>query len=111
MGKGWRVDREERWKRIVESRYNKLYKMVRGEGATRVLSEHEKVCGMEQGCKFGMGEEMKECKYCLNEEEKKCRTCGCERDDWAHVLRVSVEQNGIGERVRRMLDANGKCEG
>ncbi|XP_051169309.1 uncharacterized protein LOC127286774 [Leptopilina boulardi] len=102
---GWgRKHKEERWEKIVNSRYNKWYRAVRGEGMPSYLGKMKKYARWNRVCKFRMGEGMRECKYWMGEEEKICRMCGYEREDWEHVLERCVrgmdeEQKGIEEKL------------
>ncbi|XP_051167789.1 uncharacterized protein LOC127285695 [Leptopilina boulardi] len=113
--KGWiRKDREERWERILGSKYNRWYKMVRGDGRPEYLEKVRKCGKWNRVCRFRMGEGMRECKYWMDEERKECRVCGYEREEWGHVLDGCVgrkdEGKGVDERVRWILDENGQGE-
>lgn len=119
MGKGkdlseaWsKKDAEERWKRIAESRYNKWYRVVKGEGIPKYLKrimKSERWCRI---CRFRMGEEMRECKYWMEEYKRKCRVCQYKREDWERVLERCNgrmdEERSVGERVIWILDKSGQ---
>lgn len=107
-------DKEERWEKIVMSKYNRWYKMVKKEGIPRYLTRRWKECKWKRVLRFRMGEGMSECRYWLNEEEKMCRVCGGELEDWEHVIdrceRKEEELIGMDERVRWILDDCGQGE-
>ncbi|XP_051161831.1 uncharacterized protein LOC127281899 [Leptopilina boulardi] len=110
---GWR-DREERWKRIRESKYNKWYKFIKREEMPKYLGRRLRYERWSRVCRFRMGEGMRECKYWLEEDERKCRVCEFECEDWEHVLdRCNGCMDGeksVMERVIWILDENGQGE-
>ncbi|XP_043481252.1 uncharacterized protein LOC122510560 [Leptopilina heterotoma] len=110
-----KCDREERWKKVMESRYNRWYKMIKGEGLPKYLGRKMKYEKWSRVCRFRMGEGMRECKYWMEEDERKCRICEYERKDWEHVLERCCsgrmeEGQSVTERVMWILDENGQGE-
>ncbi|EFN81594.1 hypothetical protein EAI_06289 [Harpegnathos saltator] len=68
------LQREERWRKIRESKYNKWYKYVKGVGIPEYLPEEYRKKGLVEGrwrrvWKFRIGNEIKEREYW--EKEKK----------------------------------------
>ncbi|KZC15046.1 hypothetical protein WN55_08610 [Dufourea novaeangliae] len=90
-----------------------------GKMSKRDRGESEKwtgEIGMGKGEEFleGGGERARERRrgrYWLGAEENRCRVCKGEEADWEHVLSMCEgkerEGDGIGEKVRRVLDAEG----
>lgn len=74
-----RKGREERWKRILNSRNNRCYRDVRRKGLPRYLEKTKKHEKWIRVCKFRMEEDMRECKYWMDKEKKEWRMCGYER--------------------------------
>ncbi|XP_043464490.1 uncharacterized protein LOC122499949 [Leptopilina heterotoma] len=115
---GWKKkDENERWSRIVESKYNRWYRMVRGEKEPGYLGKMKKYESWNRLCRFRMGEGVKECRYWMDDEEKMCRMCGFQVEDWKHVLEecmgeieVGGVEGGIGDKIKWILDENGKGE-
>lgn len=55
-----------------ESRYNRWYKMVKGEGIFKEGMEGER---WQRVARYRLGGEVKENKYWEEEEKRKCRIC------------------------------------
>ena len=67
--------RKERWRKVVESRYNSWYKMVKKEGEQGYLKKIKKENKCKRMVRFRMGEGVRECRYWVGEEENECRVC------------------------------------
>lgn len=97
-------DKEERWRRIGEARYNRWYKEIKGEGTAKYLRK-------------GWGESrwQRVARYWEEEEKRKCRLCEREEESWEHVWEGcgGAEERNIGwqQVVRRMLGEEGEGEG
>ncbi|XP_051165700.1 uncharacterized protein LOC127284347 [Leptopilina boulardi] len=93
-GRGWyglegnwkEMDKVERWQKILRSRYNIWYKMVKRVGVPKYLDDKGKESKWSRMVRFRMGEGVNACRYWLRNEEKMCRVCGYEVEDWGHVL-------------------------
>lgn len=67
--------REERWEKIGESRFNRWYKEVKGRGIPEYLKKGWGESRWRRVARFRLGSEMKEAYYWEEEEKKKCRLC------------------------------------
>ena len=106
--------KEMRWRKIADSRYDKWYRMIKIEGISEYLEKWKKECKWTRMIRFRMGEDMNECKYWMKEEMKLCRICGYERESWEHVLERCTgdedEGKSVGERVIWILEGSGQGE-
>jgi len=93
--------REERWASISESRYNKWYKRVKGEGISEYLKKGWAESRWGRIARYRMGEGIKEGMYWAGEEERRCRMCGREEETcvgglWKMGGRESMGGDGEG---------------
>ncbi|EZA50331.1 hypothetical protein X777_11275 [Ooceraea biroi] len=72
--------REERWERIIGSKYNRWYKVVKGEGLPEYLKK-----GWKRIARFRLGNEVRDGNYWEEEEKRRCRLCGVKKESWEHV--------------------------
>jgi len=89
--------RQERWAKISESRHNKWYKRVKGEG----IPEYLKKSWVESRwriARYRMGKGIKEGMYWAGEEERMCRMCGKEEETCVGGLWKMGEQRERGRR-------------
>jgi len=88
--------KEERWERINDSKYNNWYRMVKGKGVPEYLKK-----GWEKKwsrvVRFRLRNEVGERKYWEEEEGKLCRLCGGGVESWEHIW----------ERCRSWRDGKG----
>ncbi|KMQ91217.1 hypothetical protein RF55_8945 [Lasius niger] len=77
--------RKERWKKIGESKYNKWYKEVKGEGIPGYLKKGWGENRWGRVARFRLGSEMLGNRYWEAEEKITCRICGGETETWEHV--------------------------
>jgi len=77
--------RRERWERIVNSNYNRWYKVIKGRGIPGYLKKNWGENRWSRVARFRLGCEMREGNYWEEEERKVCRMCGGERESWEHV--------------------------
>lgn len=108
-------DRENRWRKILESNYNKWYKVVKEEGMPNYLIKIRDESKRNRVLRFRVGEGMNEHKYWMEEDERLCRICKYEKEDWGHVLdrcgrEEGHEERSVGERVCSVLSGNGEGE-
>ncbi|EZA53803.1 hypothetical protein X777_06867 [Ooceraea biroi] len=82
---GKEIGKEERWKRIRESNYNKWYKWIKGDGIPEYLKKGWGESRCRRLARFRLGNEMRAGQYWKEEEERKCRICGKEEETWEHV--------------------------
>ena len=103
-----------RWGKIVDSKYNKWYRLIKVEGTPEYLGKLKKECKWARMLRFRMGECMNECRYWMNEEMKMCRVCGYESESWDHVLKRCIgdkeEGKTVVELVKWILDGCGQGE-
>ena len=89
-GRDWREIEEEmksrqgreRWRKVVESKYNSWYRVVKEEGKPEYLKKMKKGNKWNKMVRFRMGEGVRECRYWMKEEENEC-VCRYERESWA----------------------------
>jgi len=84
-------DKEERRKRIEESRYNDSYKNVVTEELPKYLRGRKRKKERIMIARYRCGNEMKGNQHWLKEEDRKCRMCGEEMENIAHVLKECGE--------------------
>lgn len=107
--------RRERWEKIRESRYNRWYREIKGEGIPGYLKKGWGESRWRRVARFRLGSEVRESRYWEEEEERTCRMCGREVESWEHVwerCRSWGEEGGgswQGE-VRRVLGEDGEGE-
>jgi len=77
--------KEERWGKIKNSKYNKWYKRIKGEGIPGYLKKGWTEDRWRRIARFRMGEGVREGIYWAGEEERVCRMCGGEEETWKHV--------------------------
>jgi len=80
-----KLQREERWKRIKNSKYNKWYKRVKGKGIPGYLKKGWTENKWRRIARYRLGEGVREGIYWTGEEERICRMCGEEEETWKHV--------------------------
>ncbi|EFN86234.1 hypothetical protein EAI_01473 [Harpegnathos saltator] len=107
--------REERWRKIRESKYNKWYKFVKGEAIPEYLEKGWVEGRWRRVWRFRIGSEIRERKYWEKEEKRKCRMCGEEEETWEHVWEECMrwegrEEVGWAEIVEKMLGEGGEGE-
>ncbi|XP_070529779.1 calponin homology domain-containing protein DDB_G0272472-like [Cardiocondyla obscurior] len=103
--------REERWKKIRESRFNKYYKKVKEEGIPGYLKLGWKEEKWQRMAKFRLGEEMRGNKYWEEEEKRKCRICLEKEETWEHIWEECIDwgnENSWEEMVEEILGGEGK---
>ena len=76
----------ERWRKLVESKYNSWYRVFKEEGEPEYLKKMKKERKWKRMVRCRMGEGVRECRYWMEEEENECRVRRYERESWAHVL-------------------------
>ncbi|XP_068991496.1 trichohyalin-like [Neodiprion pinetum] len=106
--------RKERWEKIRESRYNRWYRLVKGEGIPGYLGKGWGESRWIRVARFRLGSEMKEARYWEEEEKRRCRVCGGEEETWEHVWERCVgwdrREESWQEVVREMLGEEGGGE-
>jgi len=77
--------RDERERKIRESRYNKWYKKIKGKGIPRYLRKGWGESRWKRIARYRLRNEMREGRYWEEEEKRRCRLCGGEEKTWEHV--------------------------
>ncbi|KYN10179.1 hypothetical protein ALC57_17696, partial [Trachymyrmex cornetzi] len=78
------VQKEERWEKIRESRFNRWYGWVKGKGVPVYLGKGWGKGRWRRVARFRLGNEVRDGRYWEGEEERKCRFCG-NGETWEHV--------------------------
>lgn len=76
MRAGKEIDRKERWRRIIDSTYNKWCKTIKGDGILGYLKKGWGKSRWSRMARFRLGNEMREGWYWKEEEKRRCRLCG-----------------------------------
>lgn len=95
------LQRRERWERIRESRYNKWYGEVKGEGIPGYLKKGWGENRWKRVARYRLGNEIRDSRYWEGEEKRKCRVCEGDRETWEHVWENChrKEERGDGKRM------------
>lgn len=109
------IQKEERKTKIENSKYNKWYKVIRGEGIPAYLKKGWTEKRWSRITRFRLGNEIKESRYWEKEENRKCRICEEEEETWEHVWEGCREgeretRESWQEVAERMLGEEGKGE-
>lgn len=75
VGRERNMQREERWRKIRESKFNKMYGRIKGAGIPEYLKKDWKEERWQRMARYILGEEMRGNKYLEREENRKCRVC------------------------------------
>ncbi|CAK9801077.1 Retrovirus-related Pol polyprotein from type-1 retrotransposable element R2 (Fragment) [Anthophora plagiata] len=108
-----RIQEEERWKRIRESKYNKWYKMVKGVGVPGYLKKvwEEKRWQMVAG--YRLGGKLRGGRYWEDENKRSCKVCGRGEETWEHIWEVCTDwgrEKGWQEMLMEVLGEDGEGE-
>ncbi|KAK4886246.1 hypothetical protein RN001_002517 [Aquatica leii] len=103
-------EKQERWTKIKESRYNRNYKDIKGEGVPEYLKDSEIKSNKRKKmvARFRCGNEELGNKYWKEEPEKLCRLCGEETEDLDHMRKRCRELREEVMKTVDILDENGK---
>jgi len=107
------LQREERWERIRESKYNRWYGRVKGEGIPGYLKKGWAESRWSRVARYRLGEGVREGRYWEKEESKMCRMCERERETWEHVWEECGRWGARGnwqEMVEEVLGEEGEGE-
>lgn len=77
--------KEERWEKIRDSRYNRWYKVIKGEGVPEYLRRDWGESRWRRVARFRLGNEVKEGRYWEEKEKRLCRRCEGEIESWEHI--------------------------
>lgn len=123
LEKIWRKEKEERQKKINESKYNSMYKDIITENLPKYLQGKRKRKDRCLIAIYRCGNEMKGDEYWRQIEDRICRICENEEESITHVLRESqatrndiqigefLSEEGKGlEIMRRIEQERGKKE-
>lgn len=69
------AQREERRRKIENSRYNMWYKRIKGEGLLGYLKKGWSEVRWRRVARFRLGNEMRESRYWKEEEKRRCKIC------------------------------------
>jgi len=78
-------EKEGRWEKIRNSRYNRWYQWVRGEGVPRYLCSGWGESRWRRVIRFRLGNEMRGGRYWEEEKDRLCRLCGNGEETWEHT--------------------------
>ena len=103
-GRGWKEieeemkarQRREGWRKVVESRYNSWYRVVKEEGKPENPKKLKKESKWNRMVRYIMGEGVRKCRDWMGKEEIVCRVCRFERESWAQVLEKCTGDKGGG---------------
>ena len=62
----------ERWRKVVELKYNSWYRVVKEEGEPEYLKKMKNENKWNRMVRFRMGEGVRECRYWMEKEENVC---------------------------------------
>lgn len=102
-----RREKEERWKKINESKSNEIYKEIFTEERPRYLKGRRKKKERNIIARFRCGNEARIGRYWESEEGRRCRICGEKEEDWMHILRECEETREEVE-IRELMEENGR---
>ena len=108
-----RLQEEERWRKIGESKYNAWYGRVKGVGVPGYLKKGWGEERWKRVVRLRLGNEMKAGRYWEGEEERRCRMCGQGEETWEHVWEVCSgwgTERGWQEAVMEVLGEEGEGE-
>jgi len=88
------IQREERRRRIRDSRYNSWYEAIRTEGIPEYLKRGWREIRWRRIIRFRLGNEIKESLYWEEENKRICRLCGGEEETWEHIHGRDVGTGG-----------------
>lgn len=77
---------EKRNKKIEESKYNKLYKEIRGNTIPKYLEDRRKAKDRSMIARFRTGNEMNVRLHWMKQENKRCRICKEKEEKVEHVI-------------------------
>ncbi|EZA51982.1 hypothetical protein X777_09441 [Ooceraea biroi] len=100
------IQREQRWKKIRELRYNKWYGWVKGEGIPGYLKKGWGEKRWQRVARFRLGNGMRGGRYWEEEKRRECRICGEGEETWEHVWEECTDWGERGtwqERVSEIL--------
>lgn len=105
------MQREERWSKIIEAKYNK-YGVIKGDGGPEYLKKRRRKNRWMRVAQFRLGGEMKGNKYWEKIEKRSCRVCGWGEKPEEHMggmWRVGGRRR-MGEWVGKVLGDKGEGE-
>ena len=76
VARGKRLQEEERWKNIGESKYNSWYGRIKGLGVPGYLKKGWGDSRWQRVARFRLGNGTSGGRYWEGEEKRKCRGCG-----------------------------------
>ncbi|KAK4879041.1 hypothetical protein RN001_007187 [Aquatica leii] len=104
------IEKQERWTKIKESRYNRNYKDIKDEGVPEYLKDSVIKSNKKKKmvARFRCGNEELGNNYWKEEPEKLCRLCGEETEDLNHMRKRCRELREEAMKTVDILDENGK---
>ena len=67
---------EERWSKLIESKYNECYREIKSEGLPKYLTKGWGENRWRRIARFRLGNEVRSWMYWETREKKVCRVCG-----------------------------------
>lgn len=100
-------EKEERRRKLEESRYNRTYKNVVTENMPKYLSGRRKRKDRSLIARYRCGNECKENQHWKEEEEKTCRLCEEETESIEHIIR-DCRVIGTDLQIGELLNEDGR---
>lgn len=107
------MQEKERWNRIRESRYNKWYKMVIGEGVPGYLRNDWEEKRWQLVAGYRLEDRMRGGRYWEEGDKRSCRVCGRGVESWEHIWEECTDwgrEISWQEMVMKVLGENGESE-
>lgn len=114
ISKDRQEQRVERWQRIVKSRYNRWFKVIKKGGIPEYLKKNWRESRWRRVIRFRLGNEMKASAYWEEEERKMCSLRGGDRNLGTCLGELQgVEERGreLEEVMESILGGEGEGEG
>ena len=108
-----KMQEEERWEKIGESKYNRWYGRVKGPGVPGYFKKGWGESRWQRVAKFRLGNGMRGGRYWEEGEKRRCRVCGWGEESWEHVWEVCMGwgvERGWQEMVGEVLGEEGEGE-
>ena len=112
-GEAKKRQEEERWSKIIESKYNECYREIKTRGFGNILKRMGEN-RWRRIVRFRLGNEVRSGMYWETREKKVCRVCLWEEETWEYVwdgyVRGGDEVGSWQENKRKILGEEGEGE-
>ena len=106
-----KMQEEERWEKIGESKYNRWFGRVKGPGVPGYLKKGWGESRWQMVAKFRLGNGMRGGRYWEEGEKRRCRVFGWGEESWEHVWEVCMGwgvEKGWQEMVGEVVGEEGE---